>query len=602
MVWNRLERLLVDVKSPSQYIGGEWNSVRKDHSRCAVRVAVAFPDTYAIGMSHLGLQILYGMINERPDMVCERAFSPWTDLEERMRRAGVPAFSVDSHTPLRDFDILGISLQSEMGYSNVVNLLDLAGIPLLSKDRSDRDPLVVAGGPNGSYAEPVADFFDAMILGDGEESFMALVEAFRDLRGKGRQELLRELVRRVPGCYVPSFYEIDYDGPRIRSIRPSEIAPATVKKADVPLEAAYYPLKPVVPFAEIVFDRVNLEIMRGCPHACRFCHAVNFKNRLRYRKADQLVDWAEILYRNTGLDEISLISLSSGDHPQIRELMTRLNERFLDRRVTIALPSLRVDERLKELPPLMKSGRKSGFTIAPEAGTETLRRIIRKPITDEDLFETARVAFREGFTHLKLYFMVGLPVETREDLDGIVETARACARIGREIRRKSTEINVTISPFVPKPHTAFQFARFHSFDYYDEIYRRLGQAVRGSTVRLKSHNPRNSYVEAAFARGDRRLSRVLLEGHRLGCKFDEWDEHYRLERWMRAFAAAGIDPDDYARWEPRPADLLPWDMLDVGTSKSYLWQEYETTVGLARRREQGDTIAGSFLHRVFPAQ
>jgi radical SAM family uncharacterized protein len=599
MLWEKLERHLAGVRSPSQYIGGEWNSVRKDHSRCAVKVAVAFPDTYSIGMSHLGLQILYGMLNEIPDVVCERAFSPWTDLEAIMRREGIPAFTVDTHQPLKNFDIVGMSLQSEMGYSNIVNMLDLAGIPLLSKDRRPGDPIVVAGGPNASYAEPVADFFDVMILGDGEESMLDLVSVYREVRGRDRRDMLREFARHVPGCYVPSLYQIEYDGPRIAAIRPLDGVPPVVKKANVPLETAYYPLKPVVPFAEVVFDRVNLEIMRGCPHRCRFCHAVSFKNKLRWRKADQLVDWAEQLYRATGLDEISLISLSSGDHPQIQELMSRLNERFLDRHVTIALPSLRVDERLKELPPLMKSGRKSGMTVAPEGGTEAFRRIIRKPIRDEDLFETARVAFQEGFTHLKLYFMCGLPHETNEDLLGILETAKKCAQIGKLVRGQPAEINVTISPFVPKPHTAFQFAGFQSFDYFDGVYRMLREAARGTTVHLRPHNPRNSYIEAAFARGDRRLSRVLLEAHKLGCKFDEWDEHYRLDRWLKAFDAAGINPDDYARRQVQsPDEILPWDVFDIGTSKTFLWQEYRMTCALAEARSRGEPIESSFAHEI----
>jgi radical SAM family uncharacterized protein len=597
MLWEKLEPHLAGVRSPSQYIGGEWNSVQKDHSRCAVKVAVAFPDAYSIGMSHLGLQILYGMLNELPDVVCERAFCPWPDLEAVMRREGIPAFTVDTHQPLKNFDLVGISLQSEMGYSNIVNLLDLAQIPVLSKDRRPTDPFVIAGGPNASYAEPVADFFDVMVLGDGEEAMAKLVEVYRELKGRDRLSMLKEFLRRVPGCYIPSFYDIEYDGPRIAAIRPLHGAPPVVKKADVALSDAFYPLQPVVPFAEIVFDRINLEIMRGCPHHCRFCHAVNFKNKLRYRKSDQLVDWAEKLYASTGLDEISLISLSSGDHPQIKDLMTRLNDRFLDRRVTIALPSLRVDEKLKELPPLMKSGRKSGMTIAPEAGTEEFRRIIRKPIRDADLFETARVAFQEGFTHLKLYFMCGLPNETEADLFGIVETAKKCAKIGREVRGNSTDINVTISPFVPKPHTAFQFAKFGTFDYFDQVYRRLREAAQRSTVHLKPHNPRNSYVEAAFARGDRRLSRVLIEGHKLGCKFDEWDEFYRLERWMRAFQAAGIDPDDYARRERTPDEILPWDVFDLGLSKAFLWGEYTTSAELAERRAKGEAVVSSFAYK-----
>ncbi|HLG42177.1 MAG TPA: TIGR03960 family B12-binding radical SAM protein, partial [Planctomycetota bacterium] len=446
-VWTRLEPHLAGLKSPSQYIGGEWNCVRRDWQACPTRFLMAFPDAYTIGMSHLGMQILYSMLNEIPGVLCERAFNPWPDLEAVMRREGIPLFSIDSHRPAREFDVVGVSLQSEMGYSNILVLLDLAQIPLHSADRGERDPIVIGGGPNASFPEPLADFFDILILGDGEETTIAFVELYRRMKAEGarRGDILREAAHTVPGAYVPSLYRFEFDGRDIRSITPLQGAPARVAKANVPdLSSAYYPMKPIVPHSEVVFDRINLEIMRGCPHRCRFCHAVSFKNKLRFRRADLLIDWSEKLYAATGHDEISLISLSSGDHPEIRDLMIRLNERFAARRVTIALPSLRIDGKLKELPRLMKSGRRSGFTVAPEAGTEAYRQIIRKPILDADLFDTARAAFEEGFTHLKLYFMIGMPRETDEDIEGIVRTARECARLGRDIRRRHTEINVTI--------------------------------------------------------------------------------------------------------------------------------------------------------------
>jgi len=589
-VWSRLEPHLAALKSPSQYIGGEWNSVRRDWQACPTRVLMTFPDAYSIGMSHLGLQILYSMLNEIPGVLCERAFNPWPDLEAVMRREGVPLFSIDSHRPARDFDVVGVSLQSEMGYSNILVLLDLARIPLRSADRGEQDPIVIGGGPNASFPEPLADFFDLFVLGDGEETMVAFVELYRRMKAEGarREDILREASLTVPGAYVPSLYRFEFDGRDIGSITPLQGAPARVTKANVPdLSKAYYPMKPIVPHSEVVFDRINLEIMRGCPHRCRFCHAVSFKNKLRFRRSDLLIDWSEQLYAATGHDEISLISLSSGDHPEIRDLMIRLNERFAARRVTIALPSLRIDGKLKELPRLMKSGRRGGFTVAPEAGTEVYRQIIRKPILDADLFDTARAAFEEGFTHLKLYFMIGMPRETGEDIDGIVRTARECARLGREIRRKHTEINVTISPFVPKPHTPFQFASFGEFEYFDEITARLKATARGTPVRLKIHNPRESYVQAALARGDRRMGRVLIEAFKLGCKFDEWSEYYSLPRWLQAFENAGIDPDDAARRTYGPDDLMPWDPLDVGTSKKYLWDELRTCHERADQREAG---------------
>lgn len=590
-LWDRIEPHLVFVKAPSQYIGDEWNIRKKDHSACRVKFLIAFPDAYSIGMSHLGLQILYGLLNDIKDVVCERAFAPWPDMEERMRRDGIPLFSVDSHRPAREFDFIGMSLQTEMGYSNVVNMLDLAGIPLPARDRGDRDPFIVAGGPCASYPEPVAEFFDFVVVGDGEDVTVQLVNMYRDMKGLPRDQVLREFAK-LPGIYVPKFYEFEYDGPRVKSIRAAHGVPPIVCKALTgSLEETYYPMDPLVPYAEVVFDRINLEIMRGCPHRCRFCHAVTFKNKLRFRRVETLVRMAEELYRKTGHDEISLISLSSGDHPQIKELLTRLNARFGRKKVTIALPSLRIDEELKDLPPLMKTGRKTGFTIAPEGGTEIFRRVIRKPIRDADLFDTARSAFSEGFDHIKLYFMIGLPGETAEDLRGIVETARQCANIGKEVRGRRPDINVTISPFVPKPHTPFMFAGFQEFEYFDAVIRDLRAAARNTGVVLKIHNPRNSFIEAAFARGDRRLARVLLEAHKLGCKFDEWDEYYSFDRWLAAFQNAGMDPAAWARIEYTDRDLTPWDQISVGVTKEYLWREYRLSRELAEKRARGEVLA-----------
>jgi len=576
-LWDRLEPLLPFVESPGQYIGGELNSIRKDWKSVDIKVAVAFADTYAIGMSHLGLQIFYGMINARPDALCERIFTPWIDLETKMRKEGIPLFSIDSHLPARDFDIIGFSLQSELAYTNIINMLDLAGIPIWQKDREDRDPLIITGGPNGSYCEPVADFFDVVVLGDGEDAFMQIIDLEKANRGAPRRERLKAIAQKVTGAYVPSLYEIAYNGDgTVKSITPLEGAPFPVKKAAVEsLPDAFFPTKPIVPHTQAVHDRINLEIMRGCPHRCRFCHAVNFKNKLRFRPVDQLVAFAEEVYRNTGYDEIALTSLSSGDYPQIQELMTRLNARFKSRAVSVSLPSLRIDEKLAELPPLMKTVRKSGFTIAPEAGTEDLRKLIRKPIKDEDLYNCARSAFREGWNHLKCYFMVGLPMETEQDIAGIVETAKQISRIGKEESGRPADVNVTISPFIPKPHTPFQWAGQRDFAYVLEVERRLAQMVKGSRVHLKTHDARSSYVEGVFARGDRRLAKVVVRAVKEGCRFDEWRECFSFERWMEIFKLEGVDPDFYARREIPVAEVLPWDMIDIGLTKEYLAREYQ---------------------------
>jgi radical SAM family uncharacterized protein len=596
-LWDRLEPHLMAVQSPSQYIGGEWNSIRKDWGSAAVRVAIAFPDVYKIGMSHLGMQILYGLINARPDALCERVFAPWPDLEQRMRASGLPLFTVDSHRPVKDFDIVGFSLQAELAYTNIVNMLDLAGIPVWQAERSDRDPLIIGGGPNGSYPEPVADFFDVIILGDGEDAVLRIMDLWREMRAGGakRPEILAALAAKVEGAYVPSLYDVAYapDG-TVASIAARGGAPDKVKKAAVPsLPDAYYPAKPIVPFAEVVHDRINLEIMRGCPHRCRFCHAVSFKNKLRFRPVDQLIGQAEEVYANTGYDEIALTSLSSGDYPHIHELMTRLNARFKARRVSVSLPSLRIDEKLAELPGLMKSVRHSGFTVAPEGGTESLRKIIRKPIRDEDLMNTARAAFREGWNHLKLYFMIGLPGETDEDIRGIIDTARRVSAVGKEVRGRWADVNVTISPFIPKPHTPFQFAKQRDFGYVLDVERRLALLARGSRIHLKMHDPRSSYVEAAFARGSRRLSKAVVAAVKAGCLFDEWREYFNFERWMGVFESAGIDPDFTARREIPQNEPLPWDHLDVGVSRDYLWREYRYCLEAVAERKAQKAAAGS---------
>lgn len=571
-VWTAVEPLLHDVRSPSQYIGAEWNTIRKDHASVKARVCFGYPDAYTIGMSHLGLQIFYGMINAREDALCERAFCPWPDFEERMRAHDVPLFSVDSHTPVRDFDILAISLQTELSYTNILNLLDLSRIPLLAGERGERDPIVVGGGPTSSYPEPVADYFDLFIIGDGEDTFLSFLDLYIEMKGQGasRADILRAAQDKVAGAYVPSLFEMTYDGQQLVGISPGrKIAKASIND----FEQSFFPVAPIVPYAEAVFDRINLELMRGCPHRCRFCHAVSFKNKLRFRTVERLVEQAEETYRHTGLDEIALTSLSSGDYPHLRELLARLLARFKEHRVNISLPSLRVDGKLKELPALIKHWRQSGFTIAPEAGTEALRKVIRKPIKDVDLYDTARAAFQEGWRHIKLYFMIGHPNETTADVEGIVQTARRCSEVGREVTGHRAQVNVTISPFVPKPHTAFQFMGQRDFAYLDEVVQLLKARARGSQIKLKTHSPRSNYLEAVLSRGDRRVGKVVLEAYRTGSRFDEWHEYFNFDNWMRAFATTGIDPDYYARRDIGEKEVLPWDMIDVGTSRDYLWRE-----------------------------
>ncbi len=578
-VWDRLENHLIHVQSPSQYIGGEWNSIRKEDAE--VKIALSFPDAYKIGMAHLGMQIFYGMLNARPDALCERVFNPWPDLEERMRADGLPLFSVDTHRPVREFDIFAISLQSELQYTNVLALLELAGLPYYSKDRGPEFPLVVGGGVNASHPEPFAEFFDVLILGDGEEAFPMLVDLVKDHR-KDRDGLLKAIAEKVPGAYVPRNYTWTYgENGHICSFTGAHVKKAVISS----LEHAYFPLRPVVPLGEVVHDRINLEIMRGCPNRCRFCHAVVFKNKLRIRPVEQLMHQAEELYKVTGYDDIALTSLSSGDYPHIHELMTRLNARFKQRRVSVSLPSLRVDDKLATLPALMHSVRKGGFTIAPEGGNEAFRRIIRKPIMDKDLQATAKAAFQEGWNHIKLYFMIGFPMENDADIESIIDTAKTLSRVGREVGGHNADINVTISPLVPKPHTPFQWAAQKPLAYLQDVERRLASRARGSRVHLKAHDPRKSFLEAAFARGDRRLSKVLVEARKQGCRFDEWHEYFSYDRWMRVFQTAGVDPAYYAYREFTVQDVLPWEHLDVRFSKDQLWKDYQEALESARQRE-----------------
>jgi radical SAM family uncharacterized protein len=580
-LWPAVERLLTEVQAPSQYLGTEKNAVRKDLAAAGVTVALAFPDAYTIGMSHLGLQILYGLLNAQPDVAAERVFAPWLDMEALMRKAGVPLFSLESHAPVRAFDIVGFSLQDEMGYTNVLNLLDLAGIPLRSAARGPGDPLVVAGGPCAVNPEPLADFVDVVILGDAEEAVLALADAVRAAKAGGkpdREALLRSVAAKVPGAYVPALYDVAYraDG-AVQAVTPRvPEAPARVAKAVVAsFEDAYYPVKPVVPFAETVHDRINLEVMRGCPHGCRFCQSMVLKNKLRFRSVEKLLELAEGAYQNTGYDEIALTSLSSGDYPHIEELMARLTARFKQRRVGLTLPSLWISPRLKNFPAVVNLVRKSGFTFAPEAGSERLRKVIRKDVENADLLETARTLFREGWRHLKLYFMVGLPTETPEDVDAIVDLAREVSMAGKAVMGRAANVNVTVSPFVPKPHTPFQWEGMARPEAIAGMRERVFRRAKGMPVHIKFHDADRAFIEAALTRGDRRQGRVLEEAWRRGSKFEAWDECYSRPRWLEAFAAAGLDPAWYSLRSIPLDETLPWDHLDVGPTKAWLRAEAE---------------------------
>jgi len=581
-LWPQIESILLQITNPSQYTGGEFNSVTKDHNSVAVKIALSFPDKYQIGMSHWGLQVLYGLVNSRADALAERAFAPQLDMEQMMRTKGIPLFTLESHKAVKDFDIFALSLQYELVYTNVLNMLDLVGIPMERANRDESHPLVIAGGPAVFNPEPMADFIDIFVVGDGEEVLVKIVDEFKKCKTEklGRQDIIKRLAQNVPSLYAPSLYEVTYNADNtIKEINPAtKIPKATVAN----LDEAFYPLAPIVPFGDAIHNRINLEIMRGCPHACRFCVSSVIKSPLRFRSVFKLLELAERIYRNTGYDEISLLSLSSGDHPDIDELILRLTSRFKSKRVGLSLPSLRVDERLMTLPAVLNAVRKSGFTMAPEAGTDKLRTIISKDIKDKDLYEAVRAAYKNGWRLVKLYFMIGLPGETMDDIKAIANMIHQASQIGREFHKQPGNINVTISPFVPKPHTPFQWVGMDSIDVLREKQAFLRDQLRSRHIKVKFHPPERSFIESIFSRGDRRLGKLLVNAFKQGCKFDAWDEHFDFSKWLKAFDETkkenGFDPEFYALRKREISEVLPWDMIDGGLSKEHLKQDMVSVI------------------------
>ena len=583
-------RILPEVTNPAQYVGGEWNSIVKRRGEGGVDLTfcLAFPDTYAVGMSHAGMQILYGAINRRPDVAAERAFTPWVDMEKKLREAGLPLVSLETFTPLSEFDIVGFSLQYEMNYTNVLTMLDLGGIPLPASERTMDDPLVIAGGPCALHPEPMADFIDIFFLGDGEEAIHDFLDAFRAARAEGRGATRRDFIAGIVtrtmkdgacNLYAPALYEPHYaDDGRLLSLAPRVAgAPPLLQAAVVrDLDSAFYPTKPIVPYVETVHDRITLEIMRGCPHRCRFCEASHTRRPARMRSVANIVTLAEQSYKNTGHSEISLVSLSSGDYPHLADLVLRLNGIFDERAVNISLPSLRIDEKLRSLPPLLNTVRKSALTLAPEAATERLRKVIGKRITNEDLFRVIETAREAGWRHVKLYFMIGLPTERDEDVIGIAQLAEQIVMLGRRAG-EGLNVNVSVAPFVPKPHTPFQWQAMESIEELKRKRALLAGHIRSRSIRFKSHRIERSFLEAVMARGDRKLGRVIRRAWETGCRFDGWDERFLLEDWLRAFAEVGLDPAFYAHRAFGPDETLPWQHICAGP----------TMADLARDRDAG---------------
>lgn len=580
---DRIEKLFMSVQKPVRYMGGEFNAVMKDPASVNVRYAFLFPDTYEVGMSHLGMKILYHAINNLEDAWCERVFSPWVDMAELMRKEQIPLFSLESRTPIKDFDLLGVTLQYEMSFTNILEALDLAGIPMRREERTE-GPFVICGGPCAFNPEPLAPFVDLIALGDGEESTLKTIEVYKEWKKAGlpREEYLK-MAAKIPGIYVPSLYDVNYneDG-TIKSVTPKADsgAPEIVYKAMVSdLTHATYPEKLIVPYGEIVHNRIMLEIFRGCTRGCRFCQAGMIYRPIRERELERLMDMAEKLVSSTGYDEISLMSLSSGDYSCLPELAHRMVEKYASRRVKISLPSQRIDTILTDTLKETQKVRKTALTLAPEAGTQRLRDVINKGVTEEDLIRSVTDAFEQGWSAVKLYFMIGLPTETDEDVMGIADLAEKVRRcylsLPKEKRAPGLRITVSASVFVPKNDTPFQWAP--QLDYETVVHRQqmLKQALQKvKGVDFKYHAPDLSYIEAVFARGDRRLASALEKAWQLGCRFDGWSDQFRYNLWLKAFEETGIDPEFYAKRERSLDEVFPWDHLDCGVTKKYLISEW----------------------------
>ena len=581
---DRIESLMATVQKPVRYMGGEFNSVMKNPDEVDVRFAFLFPDTYEVGMSHLGMKILYHAINRRPYAWCERVFSPWVDMADAMRAAGVPLFSLESRTPVSEFDLLGVTLQYEMSFTNVLDALDLAGLPLRAADRKE-GPFVIAGGPCAFNPEPLAPFVDLVALGDGEVETIEVVDCYRAWKASGapREAFLQEAAK-IRGIYVPSLYDVGYhpDG-TVASVspRPGSGAPEVVRKAMVAdLNSAEYPEKLIVPYGEVVHNRIMLEIFRGCTRGCRFCQAGMIYRPVRERSPEKLMEMAQKLVGATGYDEISLMSLSSGDYSCLPELAREMVERFAARRVRISLPSQRIDNVLTETLRETQKVKKTALTLAPEAGTQRLRDVINKGVTEDDLVRSVTDAFEQGWSAVKLYFMIGLPTETDEDVLAIAELARLVRRcyfsVPKERRAPGLRITVSASVFVPKNFTPFQWEAQLDAETVVRRQKLLRDALREvKGVDFKYHAPDVSFIEAVFARGDRRLADVLERAYRLGCRFDGWSDQFRYDLWLKAFEEIGLDPAFYALRERPVGEVFPWDHLDCGVTKAFLARERE---------------------------
>ena len=578
----KLDKILQTVQKPARYIGGEFGQVIKDVNSVDVRFAFCFPDSYDIGMSHLGMKLLYSLINAREDSYCERVFAPSLEMAEKMREENLPLFSLETKTPLRQFDIVGFTLQYELCYTNVLYMLDLANIPFRSSERGNGYPLIVGGGPCTVNAEPIADFFDLFMIGDGEDVMNELISLYADCKKQGydKAEFLKKAAK-LEGVYVPSLYEVSYnaDG-TVKEIKNSPEAPKQVKRCVIKnFDTSFYPETFVVPYSAAVHDRACVEVLRGCMRGCRFCQAGYIYRPLRERNPERLNELAKKLVKATGYEELSLLSLSTSDYTRLEELLELLYSWTDEEKTSISLPSLRVDSFTDKIRDKVTRVKKSGLTFAPEAGTQRLRDVINKNVTEEELRKTADIAFDGGYTSLKLYFMCGLPTEREEDLEGIIKLSGEIVDLfyknPNRQKGKSFSLSASVACFVPKPFTAFQWEPQDSLETLIEKQRFLKNYPKSKKITISVHKPYTSFMEGVFARGDRRLSKVIETAYKNGSVFDSWDEHFNFERWMESFEKEGLSPEFYANRRRDFDEIMPWDVIDARITKEFLKREAE---------------------------
>lgn len=576
---------LLSIKRPGRYIGKEWNVVKKDFDTAEIKFALSFPDLYEVGMSNLGLRIIYYLLNKIPDVVCERFFACDQDLETVLRSKQKKLFSLESRKNFQDFDMVGFSLGYELSYTNVLNMLDLGGIPLQAALRDENFPLVIGGGPCVTNPEPLHEFFDLFVIGEAEEVIVEIIDKYRQLKPlfksaeMTKQDLLFELAQ-IEGVYVPSLYKVSYDpSGKILSFQPvKQGVPEIVRKRFIKdLDKAVFPVEWLVPYVQIIHDRVSLEIMRGCPNRCRFCQARVQYYPFRQRKAENVLDLADKIYKNTGYEEIGFTGLSVSDYYAIELILESLISKFKEKGVSISLPSIKPKIILEHLSRLIATIKKTGLTFAPEAASARLRKLLGKDFDTDDFFRVIEQAYSAGYQHVKLYFMIGLPFETEQDLSGITEFARNVSELRRKSAKFSGQVNISINTLIPKPHTAFQWFRMHSLDEIKIKQDHIRSGIKSRKLRVDFHNRQMGFLEGVFSRGDRRLSQVIYSAYKKGARFDSWDEHFLFDTWIESFKESGIDPEFYLR-ERDKNELLPWDFLDMGVSKESLLLEKEKIV------------------------